>query len=109
MFDVFDFKNAVRSAWASEWDHGNVDALDEIMGPTYAPENADSGVPASLAGLHQGYWKFAGPCRIYAPRSRRSSLMAATSPSSGRRAERFGTLYAACRLPVSKSRHVAQF
>lgn len=47
------FKNAVRSAWASAWDHGDVDALDEIMEPHYALENADSGAKGNLADLKQ--------------------------------------------------------
>lgn len=53
MSDVSDFKDAVRSAWASAWDHGDVDALDEIMDPNYALENADFGARASLADLKQ--------------------------------------------------------
>ena len=48
MSDVSDFKNAVRSAWVSAWDHGDVDALDAIMDPDYALENADTGATASL-------------------------------------------------------------
>jgi flavin reductase (DIM6/NTAB) family NADH-FMN oxidoreductase RutF/predicted ester cyclase len=48
-----DFKNAVRSAWISAWDHGDVDALDDIMDPNYVLENADSGAKGSLADLKQ--------------------------------------------------------
>lgn len=51
--DMSDFKNAVRSAWVSAWDQGDVDALDEIMDPNYALQNADSGARGSLADLKQ--------------------------------------------------------
>lgn len=46
-----DFKDAVRSAWVSAWDHGDVDALDALMDPDYALVNADTGTTASLADL----------------------------------------------------------
>ena len=47
------FQDAVRSAWGSAWDHGDVDALDELIDPNYVLQNADSGAKGSLADLKQ--------------------------------------------------------
>ena len=46
-----DFKELVRSAWDAAWNHGNADALDDIVHPDYALENAESGRTSGLAEL----------------------------------------------------------
>ncbi len=46
-----DFKELVRSAWDAAWNRGEIDALDEIVHPDYALENAGSGGTRGLADL----------------------------------------------------------
>ena len=46
-----DFKELVRSVWDAAWNHGNPDALDAIVHPDYALENAESGNTSGLAEL----------------------------------------------------------
>ncbi|MET7765652.1 flavin reductase [Streptomyces sp. NPDC005336] len=46
-----DFKDLVRSAWDAAWNHGDSDALDEIVHPDYALENAGLGRTSGLAEL----------------------------------------------------------
>ena len=46
-----NFKEMVRSAWDAAWNHGKVDALDEIVHPEYALESAGLGRTSGLAEL----------------------------------------------------------
>ncbi|MDP9888673.1 flavin reductase [Pseudarthrobacter enclensis] len=46
-----DFKELVRSVWDAAWNHGDPDALDAIVHPDYALENAESGNTSGLAEL----------------------------------------------------------
>lgn len=46
-----NFKEAVRSAWDAAWNHGQIEALDEIVHPDYALENAGLGRTSGLAEL----------------------------------------------------------
>lgn len=46
-----DFKELVRSVWDAAWNYGNADALDAIVHPDYALENAESGHTSGLAEL----------------------------------------------------------
>lgn len=46
-----DFKELLRSAWDAAWNHGDADALDDIIHPDYALENTESGHTSGLAEL----------------------------------------------------------
>jgi len=46
-----NFKTAVRSAWDAAWNHGQIEALDEIVHPDYALENTGLGQTSGLAEL----------------------------------------------------------
>lgn len=46
-----NFKKAVRSAWDAAWNHGQIEALDEIVHPDYALENTGLGQTSGLAEL----------------------------------------------------------
>lgn len=46
-----NFKELVRSAWDAAWNHGQADALDEIVHPDYALENAGLGRVSGVAEL----------------------------------------------------------
>lgn len=46
-----DFKELVRSAWDTAWNHGDADALDSIAHADYALENAGLGHTSGLAEL----------------------------------------------------------
>lgn len=48
-----DFKDLVSSAWDAAWNHGDFDALDEIVHPDYELENAGLGRTSGLAELKQ--------------------------------------------------------
>ncbi|MDK3016850.1 flavin reductase [Pseudodonghicola flavimaris] len=45
------FKELLRSAWDAAWNSGEIDALDEIVHPDYALENAGLGHSSGLAEL----------------------------------------------------------
>ena len=51
MKKLTNFKEMVRSAWDAAWNHGQVDALDEIVHPEYALESAGQGRTSGLAEL----------------------------------------------------------
>lgn len=46
-----DFKEQVLAAWDAAWNHGNADALDSIVHPDYALENAELGRTSGLTEL----------------------------------------------------------
>jgi flavin reductase (DIM6/NTAB) family NADH-FMN oxidoreductase RutF/predicted ester cyclase len=46
-----NFKELVRSTWDAVWNKGRIEALDEIVHPDYALENADLGHILGLADL----------------------------------------------------------
>ncbi|PKZ64138.1 flavin reductase [Gordonia terrae] len=46
-----DFKSKLRSAWASAWDQGDVDAFDSIMSPDYTLLNSNSGDAGTVDDL----------------------------------------------------------
>ncbi|MDE2463322.1 MAG: flavin reductase [Alphaproteobacteria bacterium] len=45
------FKEMVHVAWDAAWNHGQVDALDDIVDPEYALENTELGRTSGLAEL----------------------------------------------------------
>jgi len=47
------FKERIINAWNRAWDHGDVDALDEILHPDYRRESASSGRTMTLAEVKQ--------------------------------------------------------